>query len=120
MRPVLPGDLSAAARVLLRLPPEGRAEAARRLVHEAAVADRYRLLTGRVHPEFGTGSLMSRALRAKPLPEPLIDQPDYARCLIAVLEAILDAQPVAQETQRVAVGSSSRRFTGMSSPQSSQ
>jgi len=120
MRAVLPGDLSAAARVLLGLPPDERAQAARRLVQEAEIADRYRRNTGSVHPGFGSGSLMSRALRAAPLPEPLIDQPDYARCLIRVLEAILDAQTATQDTQWAEVGAGSNRLTGMSPPQSAQ
>lgn len=90
MRCVLHGDLVAAARVLLALPPERRRAAMRLLLARARAADRYRLRHGRAHPRFGTGSLMAAASGWERLPEPALSDPDYLRCLIVVLSALLE------------------------------
>ncbi|WGW02523.1 DUF7742 family protein [Tropicibacter oceani] len=96
MRPVLPGDVSAAARALLAVPASARGGLARRLVLQADAADRYRRRLGKAHPFWGNGTLMAAALgRGAARDEPRLDDPDYAECFIAVLNALLDRrQPV--------------------------
>ena len=89
MRRVLHGDVTAAARALLAAPPAGRAGLLARLLAEAEAADAYRLATGRAHPRWGTGSLMSAALARPVAREPFLDDPDYAACLIQVFAALV-------------------------------
>lgn len=121
MRPVLPGDVSAAARALLRVPSVARPALARRMLQEADAADCYRRRFRRAHRDWGNGTLMAAALARPAGPEPRLDDPDYLDCQFVMLEALLTrTQPEAQEMQRRAVGSSSRRLTAISSPQSSQ
>ncbi|APZ55064.1 hypothetical protein [Salipiger abyssi] len=88
MRPVLHGDLICAACALLSVPQGQRWRAARDLVARADAADRYRRRIGRAHAEWGNGTLMSAALSQAIAPERRLDDPDYADCLILVLEAL--------------------------------
>ncbi len=90
MRPVLPGDLVAAGRALLAAPPGERAGLARRLLRDADAADRFRKRLGRAHPEWGNGTLMAAALARPVAPEPRLDAPDYLRCQIEMLSALLE------------------------------
>ncbi|KUF11927.1 DUF7742 family protein [Pseudoponticoccus marisrubri] len=85
MRPVRPGDLSAAARALLPLPPGMRAAAADRLLDAADAADRYRRRFGRAHHLWGNGTLRAAALVGDVPCEPRLDDPDYIHCLTTVL-----------------------------------
>ena len=90
MRPVLPGDLDAATRLLLTLPPGARAGRAAALVAQADTADRWRKRTGRAHPRWGDGSLMAAArLAARPAPVWRCDAA-YCAALAAVLRALAD------------------------------
>lgn len=89
MRRVLHGDVVAAARALLAAPPARRAALIARLIDEAEAADAHRRRTGRAHPVFGTGSLMSAALSRPCASEPYLDEPDYAACMVQVLEALI-------------------------------
>lgn len=123
MRPVLHGDLVAAARALLPVAPPARPARLAALLEAAEMAEAHRRRTGRAHPRLGTGSLMAAAMRAPLPPEPGLDDSDYLACLALVAAALRDraAQPeAAQETQRGSVGSSSSRLGGISSPHSSQ
>lgn len=70
MRPVLVGDILAAARVLMALPRGARDGALAEMLAEADLADRFRRRTGRAHPRFGGGCLMAAALARRPGPEP--------------------------------------------------
>lgn len=88
MRPVLHGDLVAAARVLLATPAGARSERLRQVLAAADLADRYRKRLGRAHPRFGTGSLMAAAGAWPRACEPFLADPDYLDCLIAVLVAL--------------------------------
>lgn len=89
MRPVLHGDLVAAARVLLGLPAEERPARMRQLLDAADLGDRYRRRFGRPHPRFGNGSLMAAA-SAWPMPiEPGLDSREYLDCLGCAIEALL-------------------------------
>lgn len=122
MRPVLHGDVTAAARALYLLPEEERGSALARLMDEARWADAYRKRTGRAHPFWGDGSLMAAALRRPVAKEPVLSDADYCRCLIRVFEALVArrAQPRAQETQSGTAGSISSRFSAIGSPHSVQ
>jgi hypothetical protein len=87
MRPILLADIDLAARVLLALPPGGRAMAMDSLLHRAARADAYRRATGRLLPGEGDGSLISVAL-GQPRADPAPVGRDYRVCLGIVLDRI--------------------------------
>ena len=89
MRPVLHGDVVAAARVLYALPEALRVRELARLMQKAAWADAFRKQSGRVHPVWGDGSLMTAALAAAPPPEPQLNDPDYCGCLAMVFEGLV-------------------------------
>ncbi|CUH47898.1 DUF7742 family protein [Ruegeria atlantica] len=89
MRPVLHGDVSAAARVLLNAPPSDRERLCTRMINEAELADIYVGHTGRLHPLFGNGSLMTVA-RTRPLAnEPSFDDLKYCQCFEMVLRCLV-------------------------------
>jgi len=94
MRPVLHGDVVAAARALLAVEAGARAGLIRRLISQAGWADRFRRTRGRVHPFWGDGSLEVAAAQHVQMPEPYLDAPDYCECMIAVFEALLGANPI--------------------------
>ncbi len=90
MRPVLHGDVTHAARAMLRVPEAARAAFCAALIHKAELADQHRARTGRVHVFWGNGSLMAAA-RAHPLaPEPSLDDDAYCSCMEQVLRALID------------------------------
>ncbi len=62
MRPLLLGDLEQAARVLMPLPPETRADRAGEILTRARTADLYRKHTGKRHPDWGNGSVFDVCL----------------------------------------------------------
>lgn len=88
MRPVLPGDVAAAACALLALPMRKRPGAMLEMLHRAEAADRYRRALGRAHPRWGTGSLASAALQLPRRDEPFLDDPDYVDCMLTVFAAL--------------------------------
>ncbi|WP_457648937.1 DUF7742 family protein [Profundibacter sp.] len=90
MRPVLHGDVVAAALVLLRLPVLVRRDVMRDMLEQAAAADMYRKRLGKGHPLWGNGSLMAVAMRRERASEPFLDDPDYCRCLITVFSTLLE------------------------------
>ncbi|WP_114964934.1 hypothetical protein [Alkalilacustris brevis] len=92
MRPVLHGDIVAAARVLLRLPRAARRERIQVLIAAARLADAHRLRCGRAHPLYGNGSLMDAASRQPQAPEPLPEDAEYLACLRDVIEGLLEAR----------------------------
>lgn len=121
MKPVLPGDVSAAARMLLTVPPHVRMKRAERLIDEARAADAHCRRTGRAHPRWGNGTLMASAHGHPMGQEVCFDDPDYLDCQLAILHALRAFHQLeAQEMQRRAVGFSSNRLTAMSSPHASQ
>lgn len=89
MRPVLHGDISNAARALLFVPERQRQGLCLQLLEEAELADQFVSQTGRLHPEWGNGSLMSAARKRFLAPEPTFDNPDYCRCFKMVLTALI-------------------------------
>ena len=85
MRPVLHGDVSNAARALLAVPLAQRADLCRRLIVGAECADLHVRRTGRVHKEWGNGSLMAAARTQALAPEPSFDDAAYCACFELVL-----------------------------------
>ncbi len=89
MRPVLHGDISAAARALLSVPPAKREGLCFRLLRQAEIADRFVMRYGNLHPRFGNGSLMAVA-RLRNLPdEPNFDDLQYCSCFETVLRCLI-------------------------------
>ena len=88
MVPPLAADLLLFARALLLWPVQSRSDVARRLIAETEVAYRHWLLHGTVHPAFGDGSLVSRALLLSPRPEPMASDPDYLQALETLARVI--------------------------------
>lgn len=81
-------DAVAAARVLLRHRRERRPWILHRMLAEAAIADDWRLRTGRVHPRWGDGSLMAAALRRPTANEPPLSDPAWCRLVAYVYLAL--------------------------------
>ena len=121
MRPPGHGDVIAAARVL-RMQPAGRRRwCLARLLAEARAADNWCLARGGLHPRWGDGSLMSAALRRRPVPDFGPRDAEYCACLALVAETLAGTcQPRAQEMQSDAAGSSSSRSGAIASPHSWQ
>jgi len=90
MRSVLPFDLVALAVHLLAIPQASRRNCARRLIGRAQAADRYRKRFGRGHPHWGDGRLASAVPGRAVVREPFISDPEYCRCLIVALSALLE------------------------------
>jgi len=90
MRPILPGDLDAAARCLMAAGASRRPAMAANLVARADLADRFRKRTGRLHPCHGDGSLMAVARLAGAGAAIWRCDADYCRCLALVLDALED------------------------------
>lgn len=93
MRPVLHGDLVAAARVLRGASAGQRAARMRELLAAAELGERYRRRMGRPHPRFGGGSLMAAAGAWPMPPEPALDDSDYLVSLKCVIDALLARRP---------------------------
>lgn len=89
MRPLLHGDLTSAARHLLRLPAAERPAVCAQLIAQADAADRYRKRFGRAHPRWGNGTLMAAARTVSLPAEPPLHHAEYAYCLILVLCTVL-------------------------------
>ncbi|WP_170432105.1 DUF7742 family protein [Ruegeria arenilitoris] len=92
MRPILHGDVSSAARVLLTVPQAQRERLCARMIAEAELADRHVAATGRLHPVYGNGALMAAA-RSRPLAdEPSFSDTEYCRCFETVLRHLIRFQ----------------------------
>lgn len=90
MREFTHGDAVAAASALRTRPSETWERWLAACLDRAHAADRYRKRTGRVHPRWGNGSLMSAILCDMSVwPEPRLSDPDYAEALVAALEALI-------------------------------
>ncbi|MEL7116337.1 MAG: hypothetical protein AAGP08_12240 [Pseudomonadota bacterium] len=92
MRPVMHGDVVAAARALYAQPEGVRATTIERLITQARRADRFRREMGRAHPFWGDGSLMAAALSTDPPPEPALANEEYCACLAQVFEALISRE----------------------------
>lgn len=90
MREFTHGDAVAAASALRTRPPETWEGWLAGYLDRAHAADQFRKRTGRVHPCWGNGSLMSAILRDAPVwPEPRLSDPGYAEALVAALEVLI-------------------------------
>ncbi|WP_171099741.1 hypothetical protein [Ruegeria sp. HKCCD7255] len=89
MRPVLHGDVSAAARALLAVPATDRERLCGRMIAEAEAADQHVAQTGRLHPVFGNGSLMAAARGRHLADEPGFDNLSYCACFEMVLRHLI-------------------------------
>ncbi|MFA5537668.1 MAG: hypothetical protein WCZ72_01200 [Gemmobacter sp.] len=89
MRPVLHGDLVAAARALRAVPGAERPALMRRMLAQAGWADAYRRALGRAHPEWGDGSLMAAAGRFPQAREPFLSDADWLDCLWVSVSVLL-------------------------------
>lgn len=92
MRPVLHGDVSSAARVLLCMPDADRRSACQRMILEAEAAERHMRRWRRAHPLWGNGSLMSAARKRMLADEPGFDDADYCLCFETVLRCLIERQ----------------------------
>lgn len=100
MRPVLHGDVTAAARALLLVPEGARETLCRRMIEEADFADRYAKRLGRPHRHWGNGTLMAAA-RARPLAdEPSLGEERYCACLELVFRALLEWRAARRSPRR--------------------
>ncbi len=88
IRPVLPGDVSAVARVLLLVPESERLALCRRIFGGAAEAAAHCTLLGRLHPRWGDGSLSAVSRRFALADEPFLDDPEYLSCTRLVLREL--------------------------------
>ncbi|WP_438826413.1 DUF7742 family protein [Ruegeria atlantica] len=89
MRPVLHGDISAAARALLAAPPTERDRLCSRMIEEAELADKHVSQTGKLHPIFGNGSLMATARTRMLVDEPNFDDLQYCQCYEMVMRHLI-------------------------------
>jgi hypothetical protein len=87
MRPILPADLDAAARVLMLWPVAERRVVMDAMLEETEAADRVRMTTGRNPVTGGDGSLIAAALGRHRAAACVADE-DYRACLMVVLERI--------------------------------
>ncbi len=88
VRPVQLADLEVAVRVLLAAPETARRRMVVQLHQEASIAARHREATGKPHPLYGTGTLMSAAQKHKAVPRSAFCDADYLQCM-AILTTIL-------------------------------
>ena len=94
MRPVLHGDVSSAARVLLNVPESVRGGLCSRMIAEAEAADVHFRQTGRSHAVWGNGSLMGAARKRLLADEPSFACLGYCACFEMVLRALITHQAV--------------------------
>ena len=88
MQMPLHADVVAAARVLRDQPCYRRHFVLKRMLREAERAHAWRSDWKRHHPIWGDGTLLGAALRRNPLPEPVLVDDDYCRCLALVYAAL--------------------------------
>lgn len=90
MRPVLHGDVVAAARALLAVPEACCPAFVERMLNEAHWADAYRKRFGRSHRLFGDGTLQSSAVNYGLAPEPYLGTAEYCECMVLVFQGLLN------------------------------
>lgn len=99
MRQVLHGDIIAAARCLVEIPPSDRAAAISDMLYHAHTADKVTKRTGAPHKTWGNGSLMAAALPRPKHAEPSLSNLDY----LAALHIILDALMAWRQSRRASI-----------------
>ena len=93
MRPVQLADIEVASRVLLAVPAVDRAAVMSDILDRAALADTYRQNTGRPHPVYGVGSLMSAASAYTQVPRPGYLDQNALNALSLVIRGLLAEMP---------------------------
>lgn len=93
MRPVLPLDVAAAARVLVRMPEGERECRCRQMLCQADAADRYVRSLGKLHPHWGNGTLLAVARQWPWAAERSFDDPTYRACTLLVLQQLDERRP---------------------------
>lgn len=88
LRPVLPQDVSSAARALLVIPKSERAVQCCRMFDLADLAAVHLRNYNRLHPDWGNGSLDAVARRMGLAAEPFWDDAAYLHCLLLVLKEL--------------------------------
>lgn len=89
MRRILPGDLQAAARVVLAAPAAARPAVVDRMLQEAHFAHHYTKRFGRAHPVWGNGSLLARAAVLPQRQEPCWADPAYLDAIALTIQRLL-------------------------------
>ena len=120
MQEVLIEDALNAAAVVAKVHPAWCRWVLLRMLAEAAAADRHRQRTGRAHPRWGDGSLMTAARRRLQYENRRLSDRVFRSALRHVIDMLDETYPEAQETHIGCVGSASSRPAAISSPQSVQ
>lgn len=89
MRQVLHQDIVALARCLGPVSKACRRKFALVQIGLAHAADLYRIRTGRAHPVYGNGTLMSCLAGLPRGDEATFDNLDFAECMVHALEAVI-------------------------------
>jgi hypothetical protein len=82
-------EISLLARIISRAAPKDRKALAVSILAEAEHAHDHLRKTGRAHPAFGDGSLMTRCNLLSPPPEPLGNDREFLACLALAAHAVL-------------------------------
>ncbi len=80
-------DLWAAVGALLAVPPKARPRLMAELIAQAEAAAAWVRRTGRAHPRYGNGTLISAAL-ARPQVQRALDDPEVLAALILAAKAV--------------------------------
>lgn len=91
----------ALAQVLRDRPQADWRDLAGRLICDAHAADLYRQTTGRAHPFWGDGSVLSRVLKVRTVPIVRPNDPDYLR---AIAMSASELRRAVLETQQQRTG----------------
>lgn len=89
MRQVLMGDVIAAARSLLEVPPSERRAAISKMLYHAHIADKVMKRTGSPHRKWGNDSLMAAAFPKPKQGEPFLSNLDYLYAMRLILEQLI-------------------------------
>jgi hypothetical protein len=92
MRPIQLADIEMAARVLIRVAPSARAAAIKTMIAQVEQANCHRHAHGLPHPQFGCGTLMSRAGRMDAAARPAHLGPDALDAYAVVIAALMAHQ----------------------------
>lgn len=90
MRAVQLADLEIAARVVATLPAHERHNLIKQLCDQADAADRVRNASGKPHPQFGNGTLMSAAFKHPMTARNALCDKDFLTSLAALCAYLAD------------------------------
>jgi hypothetical protein len=98
MRQILVGDIIAAARSLLDVPPSKRANTLSEILFQAHAADKITKRTGMPHKTWGNGSLMAAA--AAKQSEPFLSDPAFLDVLRLTVDGLIAWKHANQASHR--------------------